>query len=365
MILSTISISNVRNIKKIDVELGNRFNVFYGENGAGKSSILEAIYLLSSGKSFRTHQIKKIITHQESNILLFAKVIEAQDKITNLGLSKSTTGNEIRINGETAKSISELAQRLPVLVTTQDSHKLIDSGPQWRRQFLDWGLFHVKHEFHDVWKNYKKILKQRNAALAKSCTRDEVTIWDITLATCGEEYNLLREGFIEQFKPYFIEFATYLLGENAYNLEYSKGWPKALSYAECLSSYFEKDSQSRRTEYGPHRADLRIMFNSQNSRDTASRGQQKLLVYALNLAQIAYLQDEKNIKTLMLLDDLGSELDSGHANKLLSLLRDRFSQVCITTANLETLPLENYEDIKLFHVEHGEITNVTNKLVEL
>ncbi|MDX1811130.1 MAG: DNA replication/repair protein RecF [Gammaproteobacteria bacterium] len=355
MKLSSISISNVRNINHLDIEFGQRFNIFYGENGAGKSSILEAIYLLSTGKSFRSHQIKKIISHEASEITLFARVEDDEGIQSALGFRKSASDSEIRINGENTKSIAELAVRLPVLITTQDSHKLIDAGPQWRRQFLDWGLFHVKHEFHTIWKNYRKLLKQRNTALSQQASAEEIAIWDISLVETGIKYDQLRQAFIHEFTPYFIEFSRYLLGENEYNLEYSRGWPKAYDYAEAMARNLDNDRNYRRTEYGPHRADLRLMFNSQNSRDTASRGQQKLLVYALNLALIAYLQDTKGIKTLMLLDDLGSELDPNHANQLLSLLWERFSQVCITTANLGTLPLNEYTDTKLFHVKHGGI----------
>ncbi len=360
MMLSSIKISNVRNIRQLSINFGPRFNIFHGENGAGKSAILEAIYLLSAGKSFRTHHIKKLISYEESQIILFAQVQDNDDVISNLGLLKSAKGNEIRINGEDVKSISELAIRLPVLVTTQDSHKLIDSGPQWRRQFLDWGLFHVKHEFLSVWKNYNKLLKQRNSALFNGCHRDELIAWDNSLAHYGQQYDQIRKTFINEFTPYFVEFSQYLLGKRAYNLVYQQGWPKDLIYAECLDKYREKDVASRRTEYGPHRADLRIEVDLQNSRDTASRGQQKLLVYALNFALIAYLEETKGIKTLMLLDDLGSELDPRHTAKLLRLLRDKFSQVCITTANLEALALDNYDDVKLFHVKHGELINVTN-----
>ena len=357
MNLTSISITNVRNIQQVNINFGNRFNVFYGENGAGKSSILEAIYLLSTGKSFRTQQIKKIISHCHSSITLFAKVEDENGMQTALGLSKSEQGNEIRINGQNVKNISELALRLPVLVTTQDSHKLIDSGPHWRRQFLDWGLFHVKHEFHETWKNYRKLLKQRNSALCSGYTKEQITVWDDALIKYGEMYDQLRTDFVSGIEPYFIEFSQVLLGENEYNLEYLKGWPRAKSFSEILKSHFEKDRLTRRTEYGPHRADLRVLYDSQNGRDTASRGQQKLLVYALNLALIAYLKASQGVETIMLLDDLGSELDTGHASKLLNLLRDKFSQVCITTANLETLPL-NTCDVKLFHVKHGEVTEV-------
>lgn len=360
MLLQSVKISHVRNIQQLSIELGPRFNVFYGENAAGKTSILEAIYLLSTGKSFRSHQIRKIISYDADEITVFAKIKDNKEQQTNLGLRKTTQGYEIRINGDKTKNLSELASRLPILVTTQDSHKLIDSSPQWRRQFLDWGLFHVEHDFFTIWKNYRKLLKQRNSALQHSRPPEEIKIWDQSLGEYGQQYDQLRQHFISEFSPYFIEFSRYLLGKNEYNIEYSRGWPKGLSYQENLDKTFDRDYLHKRTEYGPHRADIHLYINSKHTRDSASRGQQKLLVYALNLALIAYLEDKTGSKPLMLLDDLGSELDPHHANRLLSLLWERFSQVCITTANLDTLPVNDFTELKLFHVEHGAITEVRN-----
>ncbi len=355
-----LSISHIRNIESLSLEFGPHFNILYGDNGAGKSAILEAIYLLSTGKSFRTNQLRKIISYSESEFTLFAKVKGNDGSHYQLGLSKSLQGNEMRINGEKVKNIAEFASKLPVLVITQDSHKLLDSGPQWRRQFLDWGLFHVKHEFLSVWQNYRKILKQRNAALQKNCSVDEVKIWDEALAEYGEQYHRLRTTLLSDFLPYFIEFSRHLLGEKEYNVEYVKGWPKGLNFGECLPKYYSRDLSLKRTDYGPHRADFKVFMNGQNCRDSASRGQQKLLVHALNFALVSYLEACKGAKTTLLLDDLGSELDPRHTKKLLRLLEEKFSQVCITTANLDSLPLANSTDIKMFHVEHGEVTKVFN-----
>jgi len=354
MILKQIHIHDVRNISEAKIEFGNHLNILYGENGSGKSSVLESIYLLSSGKSFRSRQITKIIKENKKKLTLFGK-LESADKTTTLGIEKSSSGHKIHINGESVNQISALAMCLPVLVVTQDSHKLLEAGPQWRRQFIDWGLFHVKHEFHAIWSNYRRLLKNRNQALLNKASKSEIEAWNEGLASYGSTYSELRQEYIEAVLPYFAKYTALLLDDENCNLIYKRGWPKDSDLLDCLNSQYERDRVSGRTAYGPHRSDVTVIMKDRDAKDHASRGQQKLLVYALNLAQIAYLKEISGKETLLLLDDLGAELDIDHSRKLLGLISDRFAQVCITTANLESLPLKEFQDLKLFHVEHGTI----------
>jgi len=354
MILKYIHINDVRNISEAKIEFGKRLNILYGENGSGKSSVLESIYLLSSGKSFRSRQITKIIKENKNKLTLFGK-LECADKTTLLGIEKSGSGHKIHINGESVNQVSALAMCLPVLVVTQDSHKLLEAGPQWRRQFIDWGLFHVKHEFHSIWTSYRKLLKNRNQALVNNASKSEIEAWNEGLASHGDKYSIFRQEYIEAILPYFIKFTSILLGDEDCKIIYKRGWPKDIDLLKCLNNQYDRDRMTGRTAYGPHRSDVTVIMKDRDSRDHASRGQQKLLVYALNLAQIAYLKEISGKETLLLLDDLGAELDICHSKKLLNLVSGCFTQVCITTANLESLPLEEFQDYKLFHVEHGSI----------
>jgi len=358
MILDEIRIHDVRNISEAKLEFGKHLNILFGENGSGKSSVLESIYLLSSGKSFRSTQITKIIQENKKKLTLFGK-ISGSGTSTTLGLEKSRSGHIIHINSEKINRISELAKCLPVLVVTQDSHKLLEAGPQWRRQFVDWGLFHVKHEFHAIWGNYRKLLKNRNLALSQQASIAEIDAWNEGLASYGETYSELRTEYIKSLSPYFENFATELLGKGDYELQYKRGWSLDISLLSCLQNNYERDRFSGRTEFGPHRADFILLVDQRDAKDHVSRGQQKLLVYALNLAQIAYIKQLSEKETLLLLDDLGSELDLEHSEKLLSLISSHFSQVCITTANIESLPLGKFKNIKMFHVKHGTIESVS------
>jgi DNA replication and repair protein RecF len=357
MILNQIHIYDVRNIVEAKLELGKHLNILYGENGSGKTSVLEAIYMLSTGKSFRSRHITKIIRESKNKLTLFGKLGELE-KNTTLGIEKSSAGHIIHINGEKIKQVSSLAMRLPVLVISQDSHKLLESGPQWRRQFVDWGLFHVKHEFLSIWTNYRKLLKNRNHALSNKASRSEIEAWNEGLATYGEEYSLLRREYLDSLLTHFHDYASILLGDNQYSISYKQGWTKGSSLLDTLNAQYERDRMSLRTAYGPHRGDIMLSLNGKDAKDKVSRGQQKLLVYALYLAQITHLKKITNKETLMLLDDLGAELDISHTHKLLNLISERFSQVCITTANLDSLPLHEFKDVKVFHVEHGNISPI-------
>jgi len=363
MILKEIHIHNVRNIEKAKIEFGDHLNILYGENGSGKSSVLESIYLLSSGKSFRSRHITKIITENKNKLTLFGK-LSSKDKTTTLGIEKSSSGHIIHINGEGVKKVSALALSLPVLIVTQDSHKLLEAGPQWRRQFSDWGLFHVKHDFLLVWTSYRKLLKSRNQALLNKATRAEIDAWNEGLASFGETYNILRRDYINEICPWFKEYAQSLLGNHGcksdFELKYRQGWPKDINLYDCLKGQYERDRISGRTPYGPHRADMIVNMNGRDAKDQASRGQQKLLVYALYLAQIAHLRKESGKETFLLLDDLGAELDINHSLNLLKLISEQFSQVCMTTANLDSLPLDQFKEVKMFHVEHGKIQSVSH-----
>ncbi len=350
--LSEITIMNVRNIEAATFEFSAKFNIFYGENGSGKTSIIESIYLLATAKSFRSSQIRKIINEKNQSLTVFGRIYRINE-ITKLGVEKTFHLNNIRINDKTIKSVSALAECLPVLVIEQDSHKLLESGPQWRRKFLDWGLFHVKHDFTLIWSHYRKSLKQRNALLAQGAGTDVIESWTDGLTTLGETYSSMRENYVSLLIPYFVDYVQALLGSDEFNLSYKRGWPKDISLQQCMIEQLPKDRLNCRTNYGPHRADLLIKKNNKDVRDHVSRGQQKLLVYALNLAQVSVLKELKNKETMLLLDDLGSELDTAHSRNLLQLLEDTFGQVCITTANLATIPVSEMEEVKLFHVKHG------------
>lgn len=358
MSLSVLTLQNFRNIEAADLNFSSVCNIFLGANGAGKTNILEAIYYLSLARSFRTRQPKKIIHLQADYLQLVGKVKETGTKSDSvLGIRKSVDGTQIRINGETAKQASRLAAYLPVQVIHPQGHQLLEQGPKLRRQFLDWGVFHVEPSFLSLWHDYAHTLKQRNAALRQGQQPRAIQLWDQRVIEQGEKITSLRIAYLDKLQPHIQHYCSVLMGQEVI-LDYRQGWPAEVAFSTALKSGLELDRQHGYTRIGPHRADL--VFKCENNRvqDFFSRGQQKLLVCALRLAQIKQLKKETKREGLILIDDLAAELDDHHCETLITNALATGAQVFITSTHLDLLKIKSGSEYKLFHVEHGDITEM-------
>ena len=358
MQLSQVDIQQVRNLKKTRLVPASGLNFIYGPNASGKTSLLEAIYLLSHGRSFRTTNIRSVI-HKESNTLqVFGKVLQEQTgSCINLGLEKGLSHTQIRINQQNVSQASRLAAYLPVQIINPEAHRLLEQGPSQRRKFIDWGLFHVEPSFHEIWQIYTRVLKQRNAALREKKPEREAKLWDKSLVETAEKLTELRNQYIQELIPYLLDFTKRLICISP-TVQYRQGWPQETSFESALSNSFELDIQKGFTRYGPHRADLRITENGQPVQEQFSRGQQKLLVSAMRLAQISHLKKRKQQQSVVLVDDLAAELDATHRNRLVELLLESGAQVFITSTDADLFNTQAWASSKMFHVEHGQVTEV-------
>lgn len=358
MALSLFNIDNFRNLCPTQLEFGNKYNIFYGENGSGKTSILEAIYYLVLGRSFRTHILKRIIKHGANDFSIFGK-IKQDNKFVSVGLTKSTeTGKRIRIDGKDLSSNLELTKLLPMQLLNHDSYMFLYDGPKIRRQFMDWGLFHVEQSFLGLWRKVERILEQRNTALRAKFSIDQITIWDKELAQFGYELHNYRKHYIEQLTPVLQTILEQLSVNFPINISYYAGWDTTVDLETALASNFKHDMQFGYTTSGPHRADLKVMINGVPAKDSLSRGQQKFLLYGLQIAQGALLNQLTNKHCIYLADDLAAELDA-QKYKLLTqtLLNLDNSQIFIT--GLPRHDRENMfavdHDRKIFQVTEGAI----------
>jgi len=352
-----LEIQNVRNIQSQKIEFCSGLNVFYGKNGSGKTSVIEAIHILGTGKSFRASQIRQVVKEGESELIVFSRLQNEENKAVSIGIQRNKTEFHAKIDGVRIKGLSELAKQLPLLVITPESHRLLESGPSWRRKYLDWGVFHVEHQYASVWSKYHTALKQRNSLLQQKGSQLNIQTWTETLCSLGEDLHQYRFAYFEKLTPLLNKFSDIFLPGQRLEFEYSIGWPKHGTLHDALESHLVQDLQHGRTEYGPHRADLKIRFNGMNARETVSRGQQKLLVYAMQLAQIDCIYETASKRTTLLLDDLSAELDEEKIGLLLNTINKEFNQVVITTADLNSIPVERFTNKRLFHVEHGLITS--------
>lgn len=360
-----ISLTSFRNIQIAQLSLSPTVNFVFGENGAGKSSFLESIYYLASGKSFRSSDYLNLIQHQSAAFNLFAKVIR-DECLHSLGLSRSQNGNrEVRIDANNA-SMANLAAYLPVILLSSFSYQFYTGGPKARRQFLDWLTFHVKHEFYTAWRDFQGLLKQRNKALKQGLSAREVSVWDFDLAIQAEKVQAARADTIEELQPVFAKHVKAVLPMRQVELEYHKGWEQGLGLADQLKEHLARDYQLGYTELGPQRADLQMRVDSCDAGDVLSQGQQKMAVFALQLAMGETLFAETGKKAVFLLDDLASELDAQNRKRIVNELMTMQAQLIITGIELEELSgVIQHSQARVFRVEGGRFEEMKSLPLEL
>lgn len=354
MSLSLLEIHHLRNIQHTKIEPVSRLNLIIGKNASGKTSLLEGIYLLGLARSFRSHKAGNYIQEDKSATTLYGKLTINQSD-TNIGFEKSLKNTEMRLNGEKIKKVSEIAKLLPIQILGPESHSLLDTGPKLRRKFLDWGVFHVEHNYFDIWKRYRRTLLQRNSALRTNPKM--VTFWDKEFCETAESIDTFRRDYLTKLKPIFQNNLAQITKLKEVTISYRRGWAKDNPLINQLKTSFERDKQAGYTGRGPHRADLVVEFEGVAVDKRLSRGQQKMVVYALKLAQ-ASLFNNQNHHCLILIDDLQSELDEEHRNSVLKLLAETQSQIFITATDKNLLESSYWQEKKMFHVEHGNFKEV-------
>lgn len=355
MHLRSVSIQNVRRIESAEIELDPSLNIFVGPNGSGKTSILEALYLLSGGRSFRTARVKEII-RRTSEHLVVSGLLSVAEQTRQIGVEKTPFNTRLRMNGENIKTASEVVRELPILVLNGDSFRLLEGGPSNRRDLVDRLLFHVEQPYLDCLRKYYQILGQRNAALRKSLPGREIALWDEPLTTAG---NVLDGYRVQQVAALNIainkEQVNELVGK--VDLKYESGWNKGKSLGQALGDSLNRDKQMGTTNVGPHRGELKIEVAGVTAKSSLSRGQTKLVVTGLIAAMAESISQATGKTPLLLVDDLASELDSRTKSAAIQLLMGLKTQALLTAIEYNMLSdLGNY-DPKVFHVEQGRITN--------
>ncbi|HAT8180718.1 TPA: DNA replication/repair protein RecF [Legionella pneumophila] len=351
MILSEVKIHNFRNIASANLILNSSFNFITGTNGSGKTSLLEALYMLSCGHSFRSREVAPIISYGQNQLNVFARA----DDESIISVQKSLTdGTQIKLNNQFCCTTSQLAYALPCQVVYSDIFQIIDAGPSVRRSLLDWGLFHVKHDYLKIWKEYKRILNQRNALLKSKATYEQFIPWDKQLGQLANQLDRLRNNYFCQWQLKFYQVLSELTNISC-SIEYYKGWDKkntGLTLEELLHKSFQSDKNKLYTQLGPHQADLIISVDQYRVKHTLSRGQQKIILISLKLAQGQLLDSD----CLYLIDDLAAELDDNHQSKLIKYLSQQRGQFVITNLNNSNNMDGNLpENSGLFQVNSGEI----------
>ena len=349
MYIKSLRASNLRNLDDVAFQPHQGLNYLYGRNGAGKTSVLESIIVLSRGRSFRTSQAMDLVGPKGRTFNVFAEICNRDNITIRLGLERSGKRWRGRIDGRDLSQISQLTRRLPAVMMEPDSHQLISGSPENRRKYLDWGMFHVEHGFLSVWRNYSKALKQRNAALRRGNNAVLESINEV-LAVHGTQLSEMRETYAGRVSSRIGAMMS-RISESApkVTLEYQPGW-SAESYLAALQGSQKRDLERGMTLNGPHRADLALNCGRQAAKAVLSRGEQKALAAAMHLTQAEILIDTGE-KPVLLLDDLVSEFDRWHFKRVLDAATSLNVQTWLTGTEKPGLKLPH----KMFHVKQGSV----------
>jgi len=356
MSLDSLGIEDFRCIQAAELELHGRCNLISGENASGKTSLLEAIFVLGRGRSFRTAKAELLIRTACPSFQLIGRVRSGSIGRP-LGLRLSKDGIEARFAGRPVGGLAELATVLPVQAIDPEVHRLIEGGPQERRRFLDWGVFHVEPNFVEHWRRYQRALRQRNAALRSGQPAGVIRAWDPELLEAGEAVAGFRVRYVEALKAHVAAVAERLLGAPL-EISLHQGWSAERSLRESMEAAWPKDQERGQTHAGPHRADLGVRFAGAPARDRISRGQQKLAAAAMLLGQLRCDAEQGSGVAALLVDDPAAELDSGHLERLLGEIVGLPAQLFVTALDPANPALAILPDGHRFHVEHGAVTRL-------
>lgn len=352
MFLKSLAIKNLRNITTLSLDPGERFNLIYGPNGSGKSSILEAIYFLGRGRSFRSSQSKRVIQRGSDSLTLFARNCDEQ-KENRLGIQLQDSVFKAKLNGQFVSKSSDLASFLPLLLIRPDADRLISGSPRQRRRFLDLGLFHVEQGFLDLYQRYNRILLQRNSALRLS--RSLLKSWDAQFIEVALLLDQKRKEYVSHLSEVAKIYIKELAALDNIDFTYQQGWGREQALVEALEASLDSDIKSGFTQKGPHRADLVVQLDGRTAADYLSGGQLKLASAALIIAQGRIYAEKLNQPCVILIDDLAAELDSNRRERLLDLLYSLSAQTFITATDGQLIDRERYPDLRVFHVEQGTV----------
>ncbi len=361
--INQLHLQNFRNCTQAQCQLSSGLNLFVGDNAAGKTSLIEAIWLLATGRSFRTAKSHHLIQHEQQKSVIFCQLASSHqaDKTHKIGMQKSAQQTLLKVDGEPVKGQIHITSLIPVQLLTPESHRLLEEGPKARRQFMDWGCFYQNRDFIQLWRLYQRSLKQRNHALKKRLPQAQVQLWDQQLVSTALQIDAIRQDYLQQLEPYLHTFCQALMPEIEAQVvcQYRAGWPKNTDdLLTLMSQNYPKDSQIGHTQYGAHRADIRFKFAGQEAMQALSRGQQKLFVCALLLAQASLHEKVVNEPVIMLIDDLPAELDENHRLKLLELLQVLNIQHLITSTSADLIPILEPETTSVWQIKKGQLHSV-------
>ena len=353
MQITYITLKNFRNLSEQQVELAPHINIFYGDNGQGKTNFLESLYFCATGRSHRAVSDKELIAFNEVNTFVQLKYSEGK---IHVHLENGKKG--ITVNGIPIKKLGDLLGNLIIVMFSPEDLELAKEGPGIRRRFMDMEICKLSPLYYHELSNYYKALRQRNNLL-KSAVRDRnlldtVPVWDEALINHGTKIYRLRKKFVEEIGEISaVIYEKIAGGKESINIYYKPNITPN-NFLDKLNRSRDRDLKLAATTVGIHKDDIQIQINGKDIRAFGSQGQQRTAALSLKLAEIELIKNIKGKSPVLLLDDVLSELDEKRQLHLLSLIEE--IQTVITCTGMEDiLKKVSKNDIKVFNVENGKI----------
>lgn len=359
MNVTQINLNNFRNFHNFKLNDLKRVNVIIGDNGTGKTSIIESIYICSVGKSFRTNNDVNIITAGKDNYKVKIK-IDDSGKIKNLEVFYSEYGKKSKVNTSIKKRLSEFIGKYKVLLFSPDEIKILKDSPKSRRNYFNIQISQLERFYVKYLNEYNKILKQRNEYLRNSKINYEyLEILDLKLIDYGIKIFKYRKNYIKNLNNKIAKIQEKLQIDKEIMLNYVSDYEDYKNIEQKMKNSLEKDILYGMTRIGIHRDDIEFLFDGKNAKDFASQGQQKMILLVMKLAETLIFTNEYKHHPILLLDDLFSELDSKNQNKLIEFLGKK-SQIFITTTDLNNI--HNKKNINIIDLNKMEVNKYGKQL---
>jgi DNA replication and repair protein RecF len=354
--LQRLKIENLRNIKEAEILPSNNLNFITGSNGAGKTTLLEAIYLLARTRSFRQSQNKTLIKRGEEKLTLFSELQSQTGDRYRIGLSKQKDITTVHKNRKKITKLSELAKSIPLTIITPNIQRIVEEGPTHRRKLLNWGMFHVEPLYAQLAQRYNQTISQRNRALTRN--GQDLSVWTKQLVDIGNELNHIQFQYMDDWNKTLEALNAKTNNKLNCKLELYSGWKQGLTFEEALAELLPTDRERGFTSAGPHRLDVRINLEGRGVKNFFSRGQNKFLALNLMIAQTQLLKMKQQENPILLIDDVKSELDKESYLRIIETISDLNIQTFITDLNQSLTTHFDAESFKMFHVEHGHISEL-------
>ena len=353
MQIRKLQLTNFRILEDFTLGHAQQNNLICGPNGCGKTSILEAIYLASTGKSFRNATYKHLIHHDQNSFQIYLEAETNAEAQLYVGVHRDRKGiKQLKLNHDACQKQAEITHQLPVVAIDTDTYQFIDRSPQSKRSYMDWMVFHVKHQYLHLWSKASACHKHLNAFYKKRYSGEELQVWEDKFAYYAEKIQAYRQQGFELLQQQLQILIDHFFQDTLdISLKLDKGWRHDLTMQQQLHQDRKKNMEYGSVNNGPHKMNISIRESGQMATHILSRGQKKILSALFYLCSAEIIHQQTGHPPILCLDDIGAELDDTNKHRLLEYLQNKPHQLFITAVS-ESEIKNHFDNIQVFHVKH-------------